>query len=97
MAGTETGIRTWRLIVSGRVQGVFYRASAQETARNLGLTGWIRNRPDGRVEAIAHGYPDQLQAFTDWCRAGPPHADVSDVSVEPVDETPDAPDFEVVR
>ncbi len=93
MAGTET----WRLVIAGRVQGVFYRASAQETARRLGLTGWVRNLPDGRVEALAHGHPDQLQDFTDWCRSGPPHARVSEVTVESVNESPDVTGFDVVR
>lgn len=66
--------------VSGRVQGVFYRATACEVARRLGLTGWVRNLPDGRVEALACGEPDALQAFEAWLWEGPSHARVDAVA-----------------
>lgn len=79
---------TWRLIVSGRVQGVFYRASAQKRARELGLRGWVRNQSDGRVEALACGPADRLEAFADWCRSGPPRARVTDVVIGPAAESP---------
>lgn len=62
--------------VTGRVQGVFYRHSAAREAARLGLTGWVRNLPDGSVEAVAEGPRDRVQAFVDWCRQGPPSANV---------------------
>lgn len=66
--------------VSGRVQGVFFRATACEVARRLGLTGWVRNLPDGRVEALACGEPEALAAFEDWLWEGPQHARVQAVT-----------------
>ncbi len=68
-----------RLLVSGRVQGVFFRAHTQEEARRLGLTGWVRNLPDGRVEALAEGPRDALEALLAWARVGPPSARVTGV------------------
>lgn len=67
------------LRIVGRVQGVWYRASAQQEARRLGLTGRVRNLADGSVEAIAEGPRDALEAFVAWCRKGPPGARVDDV------------------
>lgn len=68
--------------VSGRVQGVFYRATAERVASGLGLTGWVRNLSDGRVEAIAEGPAEALESFVLWCHEGPPGARVDGVSVE---------------
>jgi acylphosphatase len=62
------------LFVSGRVQGVFFRASTRDAARNLGLTGWVRNLPDGRVEALFEGDERALAQIIEWCRTGPPGA-----------------------
>ena len=64
------------LVVSGRVQGVFFRQSTADTARRLGLRGWVRNLPDGRVEAEAEGDRAALEALVEWCRRGPPAARV---------------------
>ena len=69
------------MVISGMVQGVFYRASAQEEARRLGLTGEVRNLPSGEVQAIAEGPKEQIEAFIAWCRRGPPSAQVEDVKV----------------
>ncbi|BCX87677.1 acylphosphatase [Methylomarinovum tepidoasis] len=71
--------KRWHIWVSGRVQGVFYRAHTVEAARRLGLTGWVRNLPDGRVEIVAEGEEKALQALLDWCRQGPPLARVTEV------------------
>lgn len=78
-----------RYHVSGRVQGVFYRASAREQARRLGLAGWVRNLDDGRVEAVARGPLEALSAFADWLAQGPDGAAVSAVTSEAADaQTP---------
>jgi acylphosphatase len=84
------------LLISGRVQGVCFRAYTRDEARRLGLKGWVRNLPDGRVEALAQGGPKELRIFESWCSQGPPHARVQDVRV--VEETTDAkglPPFEI--
>jgi len=67
------------LVISGRVQGVFYRDSARKKAQSLGLAGWVRNRRDGTVEAIAQGPEESVRSFVTWCRGGPPAARVDDV------------------
>ncbi|HKQ30666.1 MAG TPA: acylphosphatase [Burkholderiales bacterium] len=85
-----------RFVVSGRVQGVFYRASTQQTARRLGLTGWVRNLEDGRVELVACGDTDKLDQLEKWLWQGPSNALVEDVEMEP---TPPQPfqDFSIAR
>ena len=69
------------LVVVGRVQGVAFRVHAIDEATRLGLTGWIRNRHDGTVEARAEGPPEAVKAFVAWCHRGPPAARVEDVQV----------------
>jgi acylphosphatase len=69
------------LFITGRVQGVFYRASAQQEGMRLGLLGEIRNLPDGSVEAIVEGPRDRIEEFIEWCKRGPPSAEVEDVRV----------------
>lgn len=71
-----------QFFVSGRVQGVWYRASTQDQANALGLTGWARNLPDGRVEVIACGEREALLALQEWLKQGPEHAKVEGVSSE---------------
>jgi acylphosphatase len=66
-------------IIHGRVQGVFFRASTQEKAIELGLTGWVRNRADGKVELLAEGEKEKLEKLIEWCRIGPKHAQVTNV------------------
>ena len=70
-----------RLVIAGRVQGVAFRAYAVDEAERLGVHGWVRNLPDGRVEAVAEGRRDAVEAFVAWCRRGPPAARVDDISV----------------
>ena len=70
-----------RFVASGRVQGVFFRDSTRREANRLGVTGWVRNRPDGTVEAHAEGPREAVEALVRWAREGPRHADVDDVSV----------------
>ena len=69
------------LLVIGRVQGVFYRASAQQEAMRLGLVGEVRNLPDGCVEVIAEGPRDRIEELIAWCKQGPPSAQVEHVRV----------------
>ena len=75
------------VFVSGRVQGVFFRDACSRQAHQLGVTGWVRNRPDGRVEAVFEGDADAVERMVDWCRRGPPRAVVT--SVEITDESPE--------
>ncbi|MGI9119560.1 MAG: acylphosphatase [Acidimicrobiales bacterium] len=83
-----------RFLVSGQVQGVFFRDRCRREAWAAGVRGWVRNLPDGRVEVVAEGPPDALEALYDWCRQGPPHADVR--SVEVIDEPAEGlPGFDV--
>jgi acylphosphatase len=72
---------TRHLAISGRVQGVGYRFYMQRKARELGLTGWVRNRHDGSVEATIQGSPEGVEAMTAWARRGPPSAAVTDVRI----------------
>lgn len=67
--------------IRGRVQGVYYRASTLYEAQKLGLTGWVRNCPDGSVEAVAEGPREKIEALVTWCKHGPPGARVTDVNV----------------
>lgn len=64
------------IVVEGRVQGVFFRASTREEARRLGLAGWVRNLPGGGVQAVFEGPPEALERMLAWCRTGPPGARV---------------------
>ena len=79
-----------RVLIAGRVQGVFFRQSTRERAREIGLYGWVKNRADGRVEAVFQGPPDAVAEMVAWCHQGPPIAVVTSVEV---DEEPTAPDL----
>lgn len=67
--------------VHGSVQGVFFRVETRDRARSLGLSGWVRNLPDGAVEAVFEGDEAQIESMVDWCRRGPSGADVRHVEV----------------
>lgn len=69
------------VVVHGTVQGVFFRASCQQAAARLGLSGWVRNRPDGTVEAQFEGPDSAVEQMLAWCRTGPPRAAVTRVEV----------------
>lgn len=71
-----------RVVIRGRVQGVFFRAETADRARSLGLAGWVRNNPDGTVEAVFQGDRDRIESMVAWCRRGPASASVEDVEVE---------------
>ncbi len=85
------------LKITGRVQGVFYRQSTMETASGLGLTGWVRNCPDGSVEAIFEGNKQAVDLAIEWCREGPPAAKVIDIKIAWTDATGDFETFDVRR
>lgn len=70
-----------RIVVSGRVQGVFYRDTCRREANRLGVTGSAQNLPDGTVEVIAEGEPDAVDELIAWCKKGPAQADVDSVQV----------------
>ncbi len=70
-----------KVVVSGDVQGVFFRASLGREARRAGATGWVRNRRDGSVEAHLEGTPDAVAELVLWCRSGPAYASVRDLDV----------------
>jgi acylphosphatase len=74
------------LLIKGKVQGVFYRVSAKGKADSLLLNGWVKNTPEGAVEAIATGTKENIQLFVDWCRKGPLYATVSSVEVSEIEE-----------
>jgi acylphosphatase len=74
--------------VSGRVQGVFFRAHTREQAQLFGVTGWVRNLPDGRVEVMASGEEAQIQHLQAWLKRGPAHAQVLRLEVEELEYQP---------
>lgn len=76
------GERKVRAVISGRVQGVWYRAWTREEAKRRGLNGWVRNRRDGTVEAVFAGDADAVEEMLTVCREGPPQAAVADIDVE---------------
>jgi acylphosphatase len=76
-----------RVVVSGRVQGVFFRDSVRQRAEAAGVSGWVRNTPDGTVEAVFEGDPAPVDELVDYCRRGPSRAEVA--SVEVTEEEPE--------
>ncbi|UIO99265.1 acylphosphatase [Halobaculum sp. CBA1158] len=70
------------VFVSGRVQGVYYRNTTRETARERGIDGWVRNLDDGRVEVAFEGPREAVEGMVEWCHTGSPRAVVEDVTVE---------------
>ncbi len=78
---SNMGMERVSVIIHGRVQGVFYRASAREKAIKLGLTGWVKNRFDKTVEVVAEGEKKKLEDLVKWCNIGPQDAYVTDLEV----------------
>lgn len=70
------------VVISGRVQGVWFRASTKQKAEQLGLTGWVRNTSEGNVEAVFEGDENLIQEMLEWCHHGPPLANVENVEVK---------------
>ena len=75
------------IVVTGRVQGVFYRAGMREQAERLEVAGWVRNEPDGTVTAHLEGSPTAVSELLDWCASGTPAAQVDDVSTQRAEVT----------
>ena len=84
------------LWISGKVQGVFFRAHTERIAHSLNLKGWVKNLPDSRVETVAEGEEADLKKFLDWCHHGPPAARVTTVDVQWEEATGEFKAFEVV-
>ncbi|MBW2558688.1 MAG: acylphosphatase [Deltaproteobacteria bacterium] len=78
----ESSIRRVHVFITGRVQGVFFRAETKNQASGLGLKGWVRNLHDNRVEAVFEGGENNIEKMLDWCRKGPSLAHVSGVELE---------------
>lgn len=89
--------RRVRILVSGRVQGVWFRASARDRAVALGVDGWTRNLADGRVELEAEGAPDAIEAFLLWCHEGPSGARVDAVAVATLEPAGGPAGFRIAR
>jgi len=70
------------VIISGRVQGVWFRADTKDKAEQLGIGGWVRNTTDGKVEAVFEGDEENIKEMLDWCHHGPPSAEVENVEIE---------------
>lgn len=84
-----------RFVVSGKVQGVFFRASTQQHARHLGLRGYVRNLDDGRVEVVAAGADEALDALAEWLWQGPPSSRVDAVDRQAADTPVEQDPFEI--
>lgn len=70
------------ILISGRVQGVFFRSTTRHIALSFGVKGWVRNLPDGRLEAVFEGEKDAVEKTIDFCRTGPPGAHIDSVDVK---------------
>lgn len=87
---------TVQVLIKGKVQGVFFRATAKDMAQALDLKGWVKNTSEGYVEAIATGSENNLHQFIEWCKKGPPQAVVSSVNVTSLTEK-HFDDFRIAR
>lgn len=90
-------MRCVHLLIKGKVQGVYYRASAKSKADALDIYGWIKNTAEGNVEAVAYGKPDNVMKFINWCMQGPVRADVEEVITEEIEPAQAYETFEVLR
>lgn len=89
--------KRYHMVISGTVQGVWYRASTKTEASRLGLTGYVRNLPDGGVEVVAEGETDRLEQLKLWCHQGPPRARVKSVELHQQEATGEFTAFGVWR
>ena len=88
---------TRRVLISGIVQGVWFRACTKDAAEEAGVKGWVRNLPDGKVEALFQGDAARVQQAVDWCRKGSPGSRVDNVVVFKEDPSPNLMGFEITR
>ena len=84
------------LFISGRVQGVFFRHNMRREALKLGVTGWVRNLPDGRVEAVIEGEEEKVEKLVEWAHRGPPLARVDEVKIIREDYKGEFETFEII-
>lgn len=84
------------IFVTGKVQGVYYRQNTMETAKAHGVTGWVRNLPDGRVEAVLEGDESGVKNVIEWCKVGPPKAQVEKVDMKFESYTGKVSEFTVI-
>jgi acylphosphatase len=82
-------------LISGRVQGVYFRANTKKTADNLGVKGWVRNLPDGKVEVIAEGDKDKINSLIKFLKTGPERAKVDDLDIKNQDFEGEFEDFRI--
>jgi len=86
-----------RAIISGRVQGVFFRAETRKAAEQFNVKGWVRNLPGGDVEAVFEGKQEDVEKMVDWCRKGPPASSVTSVRTEKNSALEHFTDFQITR
>jgi acylphosphatase len=84
------------VFIEGYVQGVFFRANTRNVAQRLGITGWVRNLPDGRVEAVFEGDEEKVKKMIEWCWRGPPGAEVTNVDVISEEYKGEFDDFRII-
>lgn len=89
------GKKAVEALISGRVQGVCYRMETRRTANRIGVTGWVRNLPDGRVRAVFEGTSKRVDVMLQWCKKGPDMARVDDVEVSEVQASGDYEAFDI--
>jgi len=89
-------MRSKKITIHGRVQGVFFRDSAKQIADELGIFGWIKNRLDGTVEILARGEEEKLDEFIRWCKQGPGYARVDRVEIQEIEVFEDLKDFRIM-
>jgi acylphosphatase len=91
----DSDLERAHVLVSGRVQGVFFRDSTRQKAEELGLAGWVKNVPDGQVEALFEGPSDRVREMIRWCEEGPQRASVENVDTDFASASGDLEGFEV--
>lgn len=83
------------VVISGQVQGVWFRASTRDKAQQLGLIGWVKNTPEGNVEAVFEGEENLVREMLEWCHHGPPLAEIENVEVKKQRPSNDFDDFSI--
>ncbi len=84
-----------RVLITGRVQGVAFRYYTRDVARDKNVLGWVRNLPDGRVEAVFEGKQEDVDSVLAWCRKGPPASDVKHLQIQEERPTGEFTDFDI--